>query len=111
MGTVTRGANSVRATVAGVLMRTSSRWRAPANASNPKYKGRRCQGDCSTELKRACGALRSEMLVCGLVVMKLRSLSDAKFRLKPRKLWVRKMELRTSELIASPNRSEEHTSE
>src|SRR6266446_3211804 len=64
--------------------------------------GRCWKGDCSTELKRNCGALRREMLVCGLVVMKLRSLSEATLRLKPWKLWVRKMELRTSELIASP---------
>src|ERR1700720_2394141 len=68
--------------------------------------GRRSKGDCSTEPKRASGALRSEMLVCGLVVMKLRSLSDATLKLKPRKLWVRKVELRTSELMASPKVSE-----
>src|ERR1700730_372319 len=68
--------------------------------------GRRSNGDCSTEPKRACGALRTETLVCGLVVRKLRSLSDARLKLKPRKLWVRNVELRISEFMASPNVSE-----
>src|SRR5258708_12913278 len=45
------------------------------------------------------------MLVCGLVVMKLRSFRDATLKVKPRNLLVRKMELRTSELMASPKGS------
>src|ERR1043166_5346444 len=101
-GTARRGENSVRATKLGVLISGSSRCTPPAKASNPKYTGTFRKGDCSTELKRACGLLRTLMLISGLVLMKLRSLSDARLKLKPWKLCVRKVELRISELIASP---------
>src|SRR5947208_420387 len=67
-----------------------------------------CQGDCSTVLNRACGRLRSVTLVAGIAVAatgsvrKLLSLMPAKFKLKARKLFVRNIALRTSELMASP---------
>src|SRR5262249_43166583 len=60
------------------------------------------QGACSTELSRASGRLRRETLVSGLMVRKFLSFRAAKFRLKPFKLFVRKAELRISELMASP---------
>src|SRR6267142_1778773 len=73
------------------------------------------QGACSTEPKRASGALRRATLVAGIAgvtevaatgsVRKLLSLRLAKLRLKPRKLLVRKMALRISELTASPKLS------
>src|SRR4030081_1266302 len=68
--------------------------------------GRRSHGCCSTEPNLACGALRNETLICGLVLRKLLSLSDARLKLKPLKFRVRKMELRISELMASPKLSE-----
>src|SRR5882724_5751880 len=101
-GTVTFGANSVRCTNAGVFRFASSRCTAPMNESKLKYTGRLRQGACSTELKLASGRLRSDTLVSGLMVRKLLSFNAAKFRLKPRKLLLRKTALRTSELMASP---------
>src|SRR5260370_5683221 len=80
--------------------------------------GALCQGACSTELNRASGRFRSVTLVAGTVVTtpvgevvvvgrvrKLLSSRPAKFKLNPRKLFERKMALRTSELTASPNES------
>src|SRR5580658_1296272 len=77
--------------------------------------GRFCQGACSTEPKRTSGASRSETLTAGVVtpvvvfvigmLRKVLSASEAKFRLKPRKLLVRKVALRTSEVMASPKLS------
>src|SRR5580704_4899769 len=87
-------------------MTPSLRCKAPANASKLKYTGIFAHGARSTELKRASGALRSETLVCtGLTVRKLLSLSAATSKLYPSKLCVRKMELRVSELMASPKLS------
>src|SRR5580658_5708758 len=74
--------------------------------------GRFSQGACSTEPKRTSGASRRETLTAGVVTpvvvfvmgMLRKVLSDkaAIFRLKPRKLFVRKVALRTSEVMASP---------
>src|SRR6266852_4506088 len=102
-GTVTRGENSERWTKAGVSRLESSRCSAPAYASNPKYTGHRCHGACSTELKRASGALRTTTDVTGWLVKKFLSSTAAKLRLKPRKLLVRKKALRSSVFIASAN--------
>src|SRR5271154_2906435 len=74
--------------------------------------GRFCQGACSTEPKRTSGASRSETLTAGVVtpvvvfvtgmLRKVLSEREAKLRLNPRKLLVRKLALRTSEVMASP---------
>src|SRR5262245_53009018 len=74
--------------------------------------GRWAHGDCSTELKRASGASRSAALVGGVtppvlgstigMLRKVLSESAATLKLKPRKLLVRKVALRTSEVMASP---------
>src|ERR1700690_1194656 len=71
-----------------------------------------CQGDCSTEPKRASGASRKETLTAGVVVPvvveimgMLRNVLSARaamLKLKPLKLLVRKVALRTSEVMASP---------
>src|ERR1700747_366125 len=122
-GSVTHGANSIRETLSGVSIGVnvdvaipdSARCTAPTKLSNEKYSGTFRHGDCSTEANRACGKLRSVTLEAGIAgvvggaasgsVKKLLSLIPAKFRLKPRKLLVRKIALRTSELIASPKLS------
>src|SRR5438067_3347712 len=123
-GSMTRGANSIRETLKGVSIGVnvavaipdSARCTAPAKLSNEKYSGIFRQGDCSTEPNLACGKLRSVTLEAGMAgiagvaatgrVRKLLSLIPAKLRLNPRKLSVRKIALRTSELIASPKLSE-----
>src|SRR5580692_4706910 len=77
--------------------------------------GRVCQGERSTEPKRTSGASRRETLTAGVVtpvvvdvtgmLRKVLSARAAKFRLKPWKLLVRKVALRTSEVMASPKLS------
>src|SRR5437660_6852928 len=82
-----------------------------ANPSEPKSTGRLRKGACSTEPNRASGRLRRVTLVAGVAVAatgrvrKLLSLRPAKFRLKPRKLFDKKVALRTSEFMASPKES------
>src|SRR5215470_10026848 len=100
---VIRGAISSRETLRGLSICMSERCTAPTKLSREKYNGTRRQGDCSTLPKRASGTLRSVTLVAGIAgvvevaatgsVRKLLSFNPAKFRLKPRKLLVKKMAL------------------